>query len=335
MSRRPVIRLEEVADYRNLAAAFYRAARGKRRQREVQAFEARLDRELEELGRDILGLSVAVGKMRVFEIHDPKRRTIHAPCFRERVLHHAVMAHVGLALERSLVANTFACRKGKGGLAAVLRTQQLAGRFPFFAKLDVRAYFSTIDHQVLRGQLRRRIQGRGTLLLLDRILGGHHTAPGRGLPIGALTSQHFANLYLGGLDRLILEDHRLGMVRYMDDVVLWGRDRAEVRSAAESAVAFARERLHLEIKPDWQAAATARGIPFCGFRVFPNRLLLSRRRMRRYRHGRRCWERAYQLGLIDAAALQAGYSTARAITDHADTRAFRRTDLDRRGAPDA
>ena len=329
MSKRVQIPLEAVADVHNLATAFHRAARGKRRQREVQNFESRLEKELSCLSREILTLTVPVGRMRTFEIHDPKRRMIHAPCFRERVLHHAVMAHVGPVLERSLVANTFACREGKGGLAAVKTVQGLMRRYSYFAKLDVHAYFAHIRHDVLRRQLLRRLQGR-VLGLLDRIIGGHSTGPGRGLPIGALTSQHFANLYLGRLDRLLLETHRLGMVRYMDDVVILGQGRASVRAGARAAETFAWQQLGLEIKPGWQVAATAQGIPLCGYRIFPDRLLLSRRRMRRYRWARRRWEVAYQLGFVDARTLQAGYATALAITDHTESFAFRRIDLDRR-----
>lgn len=335
MDSRSLVRLEEVAALDNLAAAFWLAARGKRQQPEVSAFAARLDQELAVLQGQILGLSVQVGEMTVFRIHDPKPRTIHAPCFRERVLHHALMSHVGPVLERSFVEDTFACRTGKGTLAAVLRAQRQTRRFPVFAKLDVRSYFPSVDHQVLRGLLRRRIKGQATLALLDRIIDSHHTAPGRGLPIGALTSQHFANLYLSGLDRLIVEEHGLGLVRYMDDVVIWGHGTAAVERAAEAAVVYAHETLRLTIKPGWQPTSIHRGVPLCGFRVFGDRLLLSRRRQRRYRRARHRWETAYALGLIDARTLQARYASARAITAHAAAAAWRRGDLQQRPAPDA
>lgn len=334
MASRCLVRLEDVAAFDNLAAAFWRAARGKRRQAEVQRFEARLDLELAALRREILSLSVPVGRMYAFRIYDPKPRTIHAPCFRERVLHHALMAQVGPVLERSLVDDTFACRPGKGTLAAVLRARQHTRRLGFFAKLDVRAYFASIDHEVLRGLLRRRVKGGGTLALLDRVIDSHHTAPGRGLPIGALTSQHFANLYLGGLDRLILEQHRLACVRYMDDMVIWGDSRAAVRDAAEAAQAHARDPLGLTLKLQRPPTRSADGVPLCGFRVFPDRLLLSRRRQRRYRQARRRWETAHALGLIDAEALQRGCASALAITAHADAAVWRRGELSRRPAPD-
>lgn len=335
MASRCLIRLEDVAALDNLAAAFWRAARGKRRRAEVRLFESRLDSELDALRREILELSVPVGRMSVFRIHDPKPRTIHAPCFRERVLHHALMALVGSVLERSLVDDTFACRPGKGTLAAVLRAQEHTRRHRVFAKLDVRAYFASIDHQVLRRLLRRRVKGGAVLALLDRVIDSHHTTPGRGLPIGALTSQHFANLYLGSLDRLVLEQHRLSLVRYMDDVVIWGESRVAVEAAVEAACVHARDHLGVTVKQERPPTRTAEGIPLCGFRVFADRLLLSRRRRRRYRQARRRWESAHALGLIDAQALQRGYASALAITAHADAAEWRRGELIRKHAPDA
>lgn len=335
MSRRATVRLEDVAGLDNLAWAFWRAAAGKRRRRDVRAFESRLDRELATLSDEILDESFACGPMRVFEIRDPKPRTIHAPCFRERVLHHALMAFVGPALERSLVADTFACRAGKGTLAAVLRAQSHCRRFAYFAKLDVRAYFASIDHAVLQTLLLRRIKGGRTVALLDRIIAAHEAAPGRGLPIGTLTSQHFANLYPGELDRLILAGGGRGLVRYMDDIVVCGHGRDSVREAAESAAAFARDRLKLEIKPGWAVSRMDRGLPLCGFKVFPDRLLLTRRRQRRYRQARRRWERAYAGGWVGARELQAGYAAALAVVAHADSLAWRGRDLAVRPAPDA
>lgn len=335
MGRRSTVRLEDVAALDNLAAAFWRAARGKRRRPDVAAFAARLDAELAALQAEILAGRVPVGTMRVFRIRDPKPRTIHAPCFRERVLHHALMAHVGPVLERSLVADTFACRPGRGTLAAVRRAQELSRRHPVVAKLDVRAYFASIDHGVLLSLLRRRIQGAGVLGLLQRIVHSHQAAPGRGLPIGALTSQHLANLYLAGVDRRVLDGHGLGLVRYMDDVLVWGPDFETVRRVVGEVVGYAAEVLRLEIKPGWQPVRVGRGVPLCGFRVYPDRLLLTPRRQRRYRQARRRWEAAYGLGLIDARTLQAGYAAARAVTAHADAAEWRRSDLERREPPDA
>jgi len=328
--RRSPADLGAVADWHNLSEAFHRAAIGKRSRQEVQRFAANLDCELADLSREILAGTVAVGRMRRFRIRDPKPRIIHAPCFRERVLHHAIMAHVGPVLDRTLVEDTFACRVGKGSLAAVHRARHHMRRFPWYAKIDIRAYFASIDHVLLGGMLARRFKDKPLLALMRRIVAAHQVAPGKGLPIGALTSQHFANYYLSGLDRLLLEGCKVrGLVRYMDDLVWWGDSREAVHQALDAAVGYTHDRLALTIKQPVQVGRSRHGLSFCGYRILPGRLLLSRRRKRRYAECRRDWEAAYGNGLIDARTLQAGYASALAITDHADAGSWRREQLRR------
>jgi len=116
----------------------------------------------------------------------------------------------------------------------------------------------------------------------------------------------------------------------MDDIVWWGDDRAAVRAALEQARDFAKERLLLDIKTPVQVGRSRDGLSLCGYRILPGRLLLSRRRKRRYAECRRQWEEAYLAGSIDARTLQAGYATAQAITAHADAAAWRREQLRRR-----
>jgi RNA-directed DNA polymerase len=333
---RTTIRLDDVADRDQLVWAFWRAARGKRHRPEVQLFAQRLDEELDRLQREISTGTVAVGRTHRFEIRDPKRRTIHAPCFRERVLHHALMAQLAPVFERYLVPDSFACRPGKGSLAAIQRAQEHTRRYSWYLKMDMAAYFASIDHQVLKGLLRRRIKGRGVLALCDRIIDSHFSAPGRGLPIGALTSQHFANLYVAGLDRFLLEHPEVtGLVRYMDDVVVWGHGRGPLRRVLAATRKYVSNHLRLRIKPTWQLQRCERGLTLCGVRITPWTLRLSRRRRRRYRQARQRWEREFAAGHIDGAALQAGYASALAVTAHAEATAWRRNELARRPPTEA
>lgn len=328
--RRERIDLAEVADWHALAGAVRRAALGKRDRPEVRRFLANLPAELDRLRTEIQAETYVPGSLTSFRIRDPKPRIIHAPPFRDRVLHHALMARVGPVLDRALVADTYACRVGKGALAAVLRAQAHVRRFPWFAQIDIRGYFASIDHAVLMHRLERRIKGTGLLRLLARIIGAHETLPGKGLPIGTLTSQHFANFYLAGVDRLLQETCRVrGFVRYMDDLVWWGEDRAQVGAALACAEAAATERLRLEVKKPVRVGRSGDGLCFCGYRIRPDRLLLSRRRQRRYRESWHAWEAAYRAGQIDARTLQAGYASVHAITAHADAAAWRRAELRR------
>ncbi len=323
--KRTRIELEDVADLANLAEATFRAARGKRRRPGVGAFLDRLDRNLEILRREILDGSVRVGEGRWFRIRDPKPRTIYAPCFRERVLHHAVMQPIGPVMDRALVDDSYACRAGKGTLAAVRRAEQHARRYTWYVKMDVRSYFASIDHGVLEGRLRSRLKGEGVLCLIRRIVTAHEDSPGKGLPIGSLTSQIFANDYLDPLDRFLLESCRVeGLVRYMDDFVFWTRTRDDAARIRDDARGFLAQRLLLTAREPSELNRSERGVTICGFRVRPGSIRLSQRQRRGYIRARRRCEGDYLAGRIDSVQLQQAHDTAHAITAHANARAWRR-----------
>jgi len=329
--KRSGIGLEAVAGWHNLAAAFGRAAAGSGRSPAVERFRAQLQPNLALLQRQILDESVPLGELTSFCIRDPKTRIIHAPCFRERVLHQALIAHVGPVLDATLVDDPFACRTGKGGLRAVQRCQQHLRRFEWFVQTDISGYFPAIDQQTLLGLLARKFKNPGLLRLLERIVRAYQASPGCGLPIGALTSQHFANYYLSGLDRWLLQQKPVrGMLRYMDDSLWCCDSKAAARDSLQRAECWLLENRGLEVKQPPRIGRCRDGTLFCGYRVLPGRLLLSRRRKRRYSERRRYWERAYLRGEIGAMTLQAGYAAALGITAHADASAWRGEQLRRR-----
>lgn len=336
MPRRSAFTLEDVAALPTLAHAFWRAARGHRHTEGARRFGEDLDASLARLRASILDGDAPEGRWASFKIFDPKARQILAPCFGDRILHHALMVDAGPMLDRALVADTFACRTGKGTLAAVRRAQHHLRRFPWFVKTDVRAYFASVQHAALRELLRRRFKDRGVLALWERILTRAPVPPGLGLPIGALTSQHLANAYLDAMDRFLSESLRVrGLVRYMDDVIWWCDSRAEAARTLVEARAFLRSERGLELKEDARIGRSDAGVTFLGYRILPGALRLSLRRRRRYTAARRRWERAFQEGRVDSRGLQAGYAAALGITAHADAAEWRRAELRRRLTLDA
>jgi hypothetical protein len=299
------VRLEHIADPQNLREAFLRAARGKGHRAEVIAFRGGLDEELAELRERILAGTVAVGEFTAFTIHEPKERRIHAPCFRERVLHHALVGPCEADFERWLIDDTYACRRGKGREAALRRAAHYAARHGWFLKLDVRKYFDSIPHDVLLAGIGRRWRDRRVVALWERIVRAYATAPGRGLPIGALTSQHLANFYLGAVDRLVKETLRVpGYVRYMDDMALWSDDRSALREARRVVEEFLRDRLGLELKSTWHLQPSARGLDFLGYRVRPRGSTLNRSSRRRFLRRWQWIERAREAGALGDEAAQ-------------------------------
>jgi retron-type reverse transcriptase len=322
--------LAEVAAWENLCYAFWRAAKGHRDRNEVQRFEKNLENELQQLGAKIRNQTVPLGHFSKFKIRDPKERTIHAPCFRERIVHHALMNVVGPVLDKALIEDTFACRKGKGVLAAVERVQKHMQRYPWYVKIDIRKYFDSIDHQKLKSLLRNRLKKQDLLGFCNQIVDSYSVGLGKGLPIGALTSQHFANWYLSGLDRFLLEKQKvMAMARYMDDVLWWCGNKTEAKRTLAEVKLFLKQELKLEIKGEGRIQRSEKGVTFCGFRILPAILRLSARRKRRYAQARKRWEMAYRFGRIDGKTLQQGYASALAITANADAASFRREQLKR------
>jgi len=313
-----------IADYENLLAAFHAAARGKRDRAEVQEFARHLPDRIGRLRDELLAETVHLGNYHYFLIHDPKQRRICAAEFRERVLHHAVINVVGLYLERPLIDHTFACRKGKGQLRAARFAQDCARRFPFFLKMDIRKYFDSIAHATVRDQLGRLFKDPALLRFFDRLLDTYETRQGHGLPIGNLTSQYLANLYLSTFDHYVKQVLRCrAYVRYMDDLLLFGA-RHEVNSWQESGAAFLAEELGLEVKNGGFTNRTAHGCDFCGYRVLPIRLGLARHAARRMRRKWMVLERAYTMHGIGALELQSRAAALFAFAETADSGVFRR-----------
>jgi retron-type reverse transcriptase len=223
---------EAIASFENLYRAFTRASRSKRHRESVDRFSFRLEGELLRLRAELKSGTYRPGPMREFTIEDPKRRKIRAAPFRDRVLHHAVMGVLEPHFERWLDSDSYACRKGKGTDAALRRAVVLSRRGSWVLKTDVESFFATVDHGILKGLLARRLKDPRLLELLGSIIdhggnidhGGdtdHGTKTGmgaKGLPIGSLTSQWLANLYLAPLDRFVREALQpRGYLRYMDD----------------------------------------------------------------------------------------------------------------------
>lgn len=272
-----------IAEPENLRLAFLKAVRGKRGKAEVLAYAESLNANLEILRSQLLSGRLDVGHYHFFTVYDPKERIICAASFPERVLHHAIMNVCEPVLERYAIHDSYACRTGKGMHAAVLRAQSFARKYPWHLKLDIRKYFDSIDHQKLMDLLGRRIKDAEVLRAVGGILETYETDPGRGLPIGNLLSQHLANFYLGHLDHHVKEVFLTkGYVRYMDDFALFGATKDDLRGQLDDVRRFLRESLALELKDNVQLNRSSSGLPFLGYRIFPDRLALGPRARRRF-----------------------------------------------------
>jgi RNA-directed DNA polymerase len=325
--------MEAIAEPANLRLAFWKAAKSKRAKADCRAFEDRLEENVVSLRAELLSGSVDVGDYHTFTIHDPKERTICAASFRERVLHHALMNVCEPVLERAAIFDSYACRKGRGQQVAVRRAMSYARQSGWFLKMDIRKYFDSIDQEVLRGLLRRRFKDVRLMEVFDRILATYQTAPGRGLPIGNLTSQHFANYYLAPLDRFLKERLQCrSYVRYMDDFVVWGETAAELREVWRQVEAMLAAELKLELKFNVMLNRTECGMDFLGYRIFPDDLRLAKRSKRRFASKFRAYEREHRDGVWSELELQQRMTSLIAFTLPCRSRGFRRNMIERFGA---
>ncbi len=274
----------QIVEYQNLRLAWLKALRCKRKSTAVLLFSRNIDANLGKIKARLESDNPAWGNYRSFTITDPKERVISAAPFPERVMHHAIMTVLEPYFERQLVHHSYACRKGKGTHAAVLYTFHQTKAKGWFLKLDVRKYFDSIDHEVLKQQLSRLLKDKKLLNHLFLLIGSYHTLPGKGVPIGNLTSQYFANLYLSGLDHYILEQLKpSGYVRYMDDFVVWSNSKADLVTIFQKIQNYCTVNLKLNLKPAILGQSRS-GLPFLGFLIKSQGIYLlqkSKQRMKR------------------------------------------------------
>lgn len=276
--------MPRIASMANLYEAFYRAARGRTGKKVVIDFRQHLDENLANIRRQLLDGSFCFGQYHFFTIHDPKKRTICAASFPERIVFHAMMRICHPVFESFQTNDSFASRKGRGQYAALERTQYMTRRYRWFAKIDVRKYFDSINHELMLSQLARLFKDRQLLLYFRDLIDSYETAEGCGLPIGNLTSQYFANHYLSVADHYAKEHlHVPAMVRYMDDILLFDNDKCRLLQCVREYEKFLCRELLLSTHP----AVTNRvgsGLPFLGYVVRPGILRLNARSKRRFRN---------------------------------------------------
>ena len=319
---------EQITAFDTLLLAARKAWRGKQQRQSVGHFIFHLEPELLTLQEELCSGTYRMQPYRTFTIYEPKARQICAAAFRDRVVQHAICHVLDPLFERWSIHDSYTCRRGKGTHAAVRRAQQLARRWPYVLKCDVRKYYESVDHAVLKALLRRKFKDRALLTLLDGIIA--HPLPfgttGQGLPIGNLTSQYFANLYLGELDHLVQDRLRLpGYVRYMDDILVFASEKPHLHETLATIRTFLHDTLRLTLKDEvTRLMPVTQGVAFLGFRVFPGLIRLDGRKWARVRRRVRQREAQYRCGMLEAEALQRALASMLGHIGHADTLATRR-----------
>lgn len=334
-----------IASFENLHLAFRKAARGKRDQRSVAAFEFGLESNLLRLEEELLEQSYRPGPYRSFFIRDPKRRLVSAAPFRDRVVHHALCNVIEPIFERTFIGDSYANQVGKGTHAALDRAQAFARRHRYVLQCDVEQFFPSVDHAILRTIIARKIADPQTMWLVERILAGGQgvldevyqpvTFPSddlfainrpRGLPIGNLTSQFWANVYLNELDQFVKRRLRCpAYLRYVDDFLLFADSKAQLwqwKAAITDLLSGLRLTMH---QRESTVYPVANGVPFLGFRVYPDHRRLKRRNGVAFARRLRRSYRAVAAGDLTYEELRRRVQGWVAHAEHGDTWRLRRS----------
>ena len=328
---------ETIASFGNLLAASQAAYRGKRFRPGPAAFQHDLEGNLLRLQEELRDGSYRPGAYRAFWIRDPKRRLISAAPYRDRVVHHAVCRVVEPVFDRTFIFDSYANRLGKGTHRALDRCTAFCRRWRYVLKCDVAKFFPSVDHEVLLGLVGRKIKCRRTLDLLQTIVAASNPQepvvqyyPGddlftpyrrrRGLPIGNLTSQFLANVMLDPLDHWLKEVRRVeGYVRFADDFLVFGDEKSALHALLPEIRRFlSGYRLSLHPRKCVVLAVRA-GVPFLGWRVFPEHRLLRRSTGVRFQRRLRELTKDYADGKIGLEDVKASVASWCGHLKHGDT----------------
>lgn len=295
---------DEICSIDNLFSAYKATIKGRRFKPALLRYSRNLDENLLSLRSSLLSLTWTPHITFTKEIFYPKYRVITAPIPYDRVAFHAIVDVIRPYFERKFIYHSYACRVGKGTYAAVKSVQKMAHSIVlqhedcYILKCDIHSYFASMDHAIIKALVRRTIKDPNVLIMLDRIV---DSAPGdKGLPLGSLSSQLFANIYLDYLDHKIKDELKVRYyVRYMDDFVVLHWDKRYLRNLLSVIKRIVENELKLELNPKTDIFPIKHGVDFCGYRIFPTYLLPRKRNIQAARRRLKKLAKDVNEGLVE------------------------------------
>lgn len=341
---------EQVVDYDNLYRAYLNARLCKRYRYEVLNFSAHLEDNLVKLQKELIDRTYTLGKYREFYIYEPKKRLIMAQPFKDRVVQWAIYQVLNPVFAQGYITDSYACIKERGTHKAVKRLHywlRQVGKKPekyYFLKLDISKYFYRIDHDVLMGILKRKIRDDDMIFLLDKIVNSSETnfgllpgkSPGevkrsdrvseKGMPVGNLSSQMFANLYLNELDQYC--KRTLGIhfyVRYMDDVIILHQDKDQLHEWKRIIDTFLKEKLQLDLNEKTCIRPITLGVEFCGYKIWNTHIKLRKSTALKMKRNLKKLQKEYAAGEVTVEEAKQTISSYLGILKHCDSYSLKRT----------
>jgi retron-type reverse transcriptase len=296
---------DKIVSFENLLDAFQEASKGKKNHNSVLMFKNNLEENLINIQNKLVWKTWSPGSYHSFFVYEPKQRLVQAPCFEDRVVHHALIDVIEPLFDNKFIKDSYACRSGKGIHSASLRLQyflrkaQAEYKKTYVLKADISKYFPSINHNKLLSLIKRTIKDCDVLWLCEKMI-KHYGYEQRGLPVGALTSQLFANIYLDKLDHFFKD--QLGYkyyLRYMDDFVILSPDKGKLWDLLSDLEAFLAVELDLALNPKTAVFPASKGVDFAGYRVWPTHILPRKTIIKNSKSKFKKLAKLYSLGVCD------------------------------------
>lgn len=326
----------KIYDFENLYCAYLEARKCKRYRQEVMTFTANLEENLIEIQNELIWRTYRVGRYHEFYVHDPKKRLIMSLPFKDRVVQWAIYRQLNPLLDKRYISTSYGCRNGGGSHRAVAKLKQYIREQPgtaYILKMDISKYFYRINHDVLMGILEGIIKDKDLLWLLETIIRSDHNfgievddwnytgkrLSNVGMPIGNLSSQMFANLYLNGADHFAKEV--LGCkyyIRYMDDVVIVDTDKQRLWKVLHAMDDYFTNKLALKLNNKTSIRTETQGVDFCGYRIWRDHIRLRKKSALKMKHRLRYLRKAYARGEVDVKTVRDTLMSYLGILQHCD-----------------
>ena len=274
---------DSIISVENLLVSWQEFLRGKRKRRDVAEFSVHFMDNIVSLHQGLLDKTYRHGGYEEFKLNDPKPRHIHKASVRDRLVHHAVYRILYPYFDRKFIFDSYSCRNGKGTHRAIrhfaLMARRISGnhtRTCWALQCDIRKFFASIDQTVLINILKQHISDQHIWWLLENIIGSFQTLPGKGLPLGNLTSQLFVNVYMNEFDQFVKRKMKVKhYIRYADDFLVLSEDKQYLIGLLPKICSFLTEQLRLTLHPNKVSLRTvASGVDFLGWVSFPNHRVL-------------------------------------------------------------
>lgn len=319
----------QVYNYENIELAFNKARKGKTLKQYVIKFEENLEENLKLLQYELITQTYKPLPLVTFILRDPKTRKISKSDFRDRIVHHVICNVIEQMFDKTFIYDNYANRIGKGAFKAIERFDQFKRKVSknntiicYVLKADIKHYFETVDHELLMLILEKKINDARVLKLIRNILSNYNTKePGKGMPLGNLTSQFFANVFLNELDQYV--KHKLKVkhyIRYVDDFVILHTSKEKLAELKENIDGFLRIKLKLSLHPDKsKIIRLSEGAGFLGFRIFFYHKLIRKKNLRKFEKKFEEMKRLYKEGVIDREIVMDKFEGWLAYISHGNT----------------